>query len=145
MALQQQTNAELDHLQAECILCPTKVSDWATPIIPVLNKDDTIKVCDDFKLTVNQATQTEVHPLQRIDELFASLPGGTAFSTLDLSHVYDQLQFDEKAQELTIINTHSGLYKYTQLPFAVASAPAILQRTMEKLHKNLPITSMYVY
>ena len=54
--------------------------------MPIMKKDGTIRVCGDYKLTVNQATQTEVYPLPRIDELFVSLSGGTIFSTLDLSH-----------------------------------------------------------
>ena len=101
-------------------------------------------VCGDFKLTVNHATQTEVYPLLRIDELFASLSGGTVFSTLDLSHVYNQLLSDEKAQELTTINTHKALYQYTRLPFGVASAPAIFQQTMETLLKDMPMSCVYI-
>ena len=67
--------AELDWLQAEGIIVPIKVSDWATPIVPIMKKDSTIRVCGDYKLTVNQATQTEVYPLLRIDKHFASLLG----------------------------------------------------------------------
>ena len=144
LALQQRVTAELDRLQAEGIIIPIKVSDWATPIVPVMKRDGSIRICGDFKLTVNQATQTEVYPLPRIDEIFASLSGGTIFSTLDLSHAYNQLQLDDKAQELTTINTHRGLYAYTRLPFGVASAPAIFQRTMETLLKDLPMTCVYI-
>ena len=82
----------------------------------MLKKDGTIRVCGGFKLTVNQATLTKVYPLPRIDKLFISLSGGTTFSMLDLSHAYNQLLSDEGAQELTTINTHKGLYKYTKLP-----------------------------
>ena len=144
LAIQQRVTAELDWLQADGIIVPIKVSDWATPIVPIMKKDSTIRVCGDYKLTVNQATQTEVYPFPRIDELFASLSGSTIFSTLDLSHAYNQLQLDDKAQELTTINTQKGLYKYTRLPFGVASAPAIFQRQMETLVKDLPITCVYI-
>ena len=120
------------------------MADWATPIVPVLKKGGSIRVCGDFKLTVNQATHTEVYPLPRIEELFAFLSGGTVFSTLDLSHAYNQLQLDDTAQELTTINTHKGLYKFTRLPFGVALAPAIFQRTMETLLKDLPMTYVYI-
>ena len=145
LAIQQRVTAELDRLQADGIIVPIKVSDWATPIVPIMKKDNTIRVCGDYKLTVNQATQTEVYPLPKIDELFASLSGSTIFSTLDLSHAYNQLQLDDKAQELTTINTHKGLYRYTRLPFGVASAPAIFQRQMETLLKDLPMTCVYIY
>ena len=112
--------------------------------MPVLKKDGSIRVCGDLKLTVNQATHTEVYSLPRIEELFASLSGGTVFSTLDLSHAYNQLQLDDAAQELTTINTHKGLYKFTRLPFSVASAPAMFQRIMETLLKDLPMTCVYI-
>ena len=144
LALQQRVTAEQDRLHAEGILCPIKVSDWAKPIVPVMKKDGTIRVCGDFKLTVNQATQTEVYPFPRIDELFASLSGGTVFSTLDFSHAYNQLLLNEKAQELTTINTHKGLYKYIRLPFGVVYAPAIFEQTMEMLLKDLPMTCVYI-
>ena len=51
---------------------------------------------------------------------------------------------DDIAQELTTINTHKGLYKYTRLPFGVASAPAIFQRQLETLLKDLPMTCVYI-
>ena len=86
------------------------------PIVPILKKDGTFRVCGDFKLTVNQVMQTKVYPIPRNDELFASLSGGTTFLMLDLSHAYNQLLLDGGAQELTIINTHKGLYEYTRLP-----------------------------
>ena len=38
LAMQQRVTAELDHLQAEGIISPIKVSDWAMPIVSVLKK-----------------------------------------------------------------------------------------------------------
>ena len=65
LALQQRVTAELDCLQAEGILCPIKVSDWAIPIVPVMKKDGTIiRVCGDFKLTVNQESMSFLPPYQ---------------------------------------------------------------------------------
>ena len=81
-----------------------------------------------------------MYPLPRIDELFASLSGETVFSTLDLSHVYNQLPLDEKAQELTTINTHKGLYQYTRLPFKDGD----VTQTMEILLKGMPMTCLYI-
>lgn len=75
----------------------------------------------------------EKYPLPRVDELFARLSGGTQFSKLDLSGAYNQLRLDPSSQQLTCINTHKGLYKYTRLVFGLSSAPAIFQRTLEKI------------
>ena len=135
---------ELDRLQARGIIVPVKFSKWATPIVPVVKSDGSIRICGDFKRTVNKSTRTEVYPLPRIEELFTCLSGGQTFTTLDLSHAYLQLELEEDSQELVTINTHKGLYKYTRLPFGVASAPAIFQRTMESLLQGLPMVCVYI-
>ena len=44
-----------------------------------------------------------------------------------------QLPLAEASKEFLTINTHKGLYQYNRLPFGVASAPAIVQCTMETL------------
>ncbi len=35
------------------------------------------------------------------------------------------------------INTHKGLFQFNRLPYGVASAPGIFQRTMETLLQNI--------
>ena len=59
------------------------------------------------------------------------------FSTLDLSHAYNQLMLDEVSRNLVTINTHRGLYRYTRLPFGIASAPAIFQKTMDSILQGM--------
>ena len=42
-------------------------------IVTVLKKDGTVRICGDYKLTVNQASKADSYPLPKIDDLFASL------------------------------------------------------------------------
>ena len=119
-------------------------SDWAAPIVPVVKRDGTIRICGDYKLTVNQAATTDAYPLPRIEDLFASLSGGKLFSKLDLAHAYQQIPLANESMKYTTINTHKGLYQYTRLPFGVASAPSIFQRTMENILQGLPHTCVYI-
>ena len=56
----------------------------------LVKTDESIRICGDFKQTVNKLARTEVYPLPQIEELFACLSGGQTFTTLDLSHVYLQ-------------------------------------------------------
>eukprot|EP00731_Ephydatia_muelleri_P017173 Em0010g271a len=63
-----------------------------------------------------------------IDDVLASMTGAKVFSKLDLSHAY---LLEEESKEFVTISTHKGLFRYNLLPFGVAAAPAIFQRTME--------------
>ena len=101
-------------------------------------------MCGDYKITVNQATNTESYPLPRIEDLLATLSGGTAFSKLDLAHAYQQVVLDEESKEIVAINTHKGLYKVNRLPFGVASAPSLFQRIMENILQGLTGVSVYL-
>ena len=42
---------------------PVKTAKRATPIVPVVKKDGTIRICGDFKSSVNQATHIATDPL----------------------------------------------------------------------------------
>ena len=119
---------------------PVKFSSWAAPVVPVIKCDGNVRHCGCYKLTINSVPKNKVHSLPRIEELFALVSGGKVFSKLDLSLAYLQLQLDELSQEYGTINT----YCYTCLPFGVASALAIFQRTMEMLLKGLPMIVAYL-
>ena len=95
-------------------------------------------------MTINQALNVEQYPLPKPDELFSTLAKGKIFSKLDLSQAYLQLRLDERSMQYVTINTHKGLYSFTRLPFGVASAPAIFQRTMDKILQGLPNVICYI-
>ena len=50
---------ELDHLLVEYIIEPVHYSEWAAPIIPVMKADCTVRICGDYKLTVNQVAKLD--------------------------------------------------------------------------------------
>ena len=135
---------ELEHLEDVGVLTKVEFSRWATPIVPVPKKDGTFRICGDFKVTVNPALEVDQHPIPKPEDIFASLSGGQRFSTLDLTQAYQQLVLDEESKELVTINTHLGLYRFNRLPFGVASAPAIFQRTMDQLLHGLSGVMCYL-
>jgi len=119
-------------------------SDWAAPIVPVPKGDGTIRICGDYKVTVNPFLDIDRYPLPKPNDLFASLAGGQRFTKLDLSQAYTQMPLHEDCQQYTTINTHQGLYRYTRLPFGIASAPAIFQRAMDTILQGLPHVMCYI-
>ena len=54
-------------------------------------------------------------------------------NALDLSHAYNQIMLDDDSRKFLTINTHHGLYCYTTLPFGVALAPPMFQKTMDTI------------
>ena len=90
---------ELDWLVKQGVIEPITFSEWAAPIVPVLKKDGTVRICGDYKLSVNQASKVDSYPLPKIDDLLASLAGGKTFSKLDLANAYQQISLDEPIQE----------------------------------------------
>ena len=59
-------------------------SDWAPPIVPIVKDDKTIKICGDYRLTVNQAAKLDNYLIPKADDLFATLSGGERFTKLDM-------------------------------------------------------------
>ena len=84
------------------------------------------------------------YPLPRPDDLFASLSGGTIFTSLDLKDAYTQLQLHPESQELCVINTHRGLYKPTRLMYGVASGAPIFQCVMDNILLNIPGVKCFI-
>ena len=143
-AIREKVEEELSRLQALGVIQPVRFSDWAAPIVPVLKSDGRVRICGDYKVTINRAARLEKYPIPRIEELFASFAGGKTFSKLDLSHAYLQVPLDETSRRLVTINTHKGLFEYQRLPFGIASAPSIFQRVMENLLKGIPRVCIYL-
>ena len=112
-------------------------SEWATPLVPVVKSDNSIRICGDYKVTVNPQLQVAQHPLPRPDDMFAKMGGCQVFSKIDLKQAFQQLEMDEKSQEICTLNTHLGLYKPKRLPYGVASSPALWQQTMDKIFTGM--------
>lgn len=83
-ALRQKVEDELDRLQQEGVITPVTFSDWATPIVPIVKPDGSVRICGDYKVTINAVAKLETYPLPKIEDLFTALSGGTVFSKLDL-------------------------------------------------------------
>ena len=136
---------ELDRLVQEGTLEPVEFADWASPIVPVLKKDkNSVRICSDFKQTINPVSRLDRYPIPKVEDLFTSLSGGKLFSKIDLSQAYQQVPLEESSRKYVVINTHKGLLQYTRLPFGVSSAPGIFQRVMETKLQGIPCVIVYI-
>lgn len=69
---------------------------------------------------------------------------GTEFSKLDLREAYVQLEVSEDSRKYLVLNTPFGMYECNRLMYGVASAPAIWQREMENLLRDIPGVAVFL-
>nr|XP_037282355.1 uncharacterized protein K02A2.6-like [Rhipicephalus microplus] len=143
-AIREPVEHELGNLQKESVLVPVTRSDWATPPVAVHKPDGTVRLCGDYKLTVNPCVKTDHYPLPAVEDLFTTLAGGKVFTVLDLSTAYQQIEVHPDSRPLLTINSHMGLFQYVRMPYGISSAPAVFQAIMNELLKGLPGVVCYL-
>ena len=143
-ALKAAIDRELDCLENEGILEPVTYSEWAAPVVPVPKTEGQIRFCGDYKVTINPVLEVDQYPLPKPNNIFATLSTEKVFSKIDLTHAYQQMKLTEDSRNYVTINTHCGLFRYTRLPFGVASAPSIFQKVMDTVLQGLPNTICYL-
>ena len=97
-----------------------------------MKPDGSVQVCGNYKVTLNPCLEVNQYPLPHIEKCFQAMNGGKKFTKLDLAQAYNQVQLEEASRELTVINTHKGLYCWKRLPYGVASSPAIFKKSWIK-------------
>ncbi|GFV57599.1 uncharacterized protein K02A2.6 [Trichonephila clavipes] len=139
-ALKGRVENEIDRLEKEGIIEKVDSSEWATPVVPVVKSDGSIRLCADYSVTLNPNLIVPQHPLPRLDEIFGSLNGGKQFTKLDFKHAYLQMKVHPDSQKLMTINTHKGLYICKRLMYGLNGAPAIWQRYVDGLFQGRRFT-----
>ena len=95
-ALKAVVEQEISRLEATGKWVRVTYSDWGTPLVPIAKKDGGIRLCGDYKVTLNPQLQVAQHPLPNPTEMFSCLGNSKVFSKLDLKHAFQQLLMDKK-------------------------------------------------
>lgn len=103
-----------------------------------IKPDGSIRICADFKCTLNKALQANPYPVLVVQHLLHSLGPGSIFAKLDLAQAYQQLPVDDASAEAQTIVTHRGAFKCRRLQFGISVAPGLFQNLMERLLQGLP-------
>lgn len=120
LALRARVERELTRLEEDGSIYRVDYSDYGTPIVPVVKENGDIRICGDYKVTINPKLKRDYYPLPRIDELFAKLSGGEKFTKIDLRHAYEQCLLTEDSQPFTAITTHLGTFAYRRTPYGLS-------------------------
>jgi len=137
LALKPLVEAQIDKFVSIGFWTPVTESKWATPLVPVVKPDGSVRLCGDYKVTVNPQLQVAQHPLPTNEDLFSKLGNNSVFSKIDLCNAFQQLELDEPSKDICTVNTSKGLFRVNRLPFGIASSPALWQRTVDRLFSGL--------
>ena len=129
---------KLDSLEEEGFLIKVDHSEYASPIHPVMKAGGDVRLCGDYKSTLNPNVDTKCYPLPTIEDCLWEIRGSTIFTKLDIKQAYNHLPLREADQLLTTINTHQGLYKWTRVPYGWSSAGGIFQAKMDEVLQGIP-------
>ena len=122
-------NTQIKDMLESGVIRPFK-SPWASPIIMVKKKDNTLRFCIDYR-KLNKITKKDVYPLPRIDDSLNALGGRIIYTTLDCSSGYHQIRMNESDKEKTAYISSERLYEFNVMPFGSCNAPATFQRYMD--------------
>ncbi|XP_026532364.1 uncharacterized protein K02A2.6-like, partial [Notechis scutatus] len=136
-ALKPKIDEQLDKLIAQGVLEPIDHARWETPIVTPIKPDGSIRICEDYRATLNHALQQSAYPVPVVQHLLHSLGGGKIVAKLDLAQAYQQLPVDAEIAEAQTIVTHRGAFKCNRLQFGVSVAPGIFQSLMERLLQGI--------
>ena len=101
-------NDELNNTIKRGILSPIEWSDWASPIVPILRSDGSVRICGDFKVTVKPHINMDSYPVPTIDSMLSTMAGGSKFTKIYLKTAYLQMEVENDCNKLCI-NIPKGL------------------------------------
>lgn len=136
-ALLPKVNEELDLLEQEDIIEKIDYCQWGTPLVIVPKANGSVRLCADYKITVNQHLEPGHHPIPRVEELFQQLHGSTYFCLLDIYKAYLHVALDEESSKVAAISTHRGTYRVKRLFAGLATAPSIFHSVMAPILNGL--------
>ena len=67
---------ELDRLIKNDVYLQVLHSKWAAPIVPVVKEDGSVRICGDYKLTINKVANVDKYPVPKTKNLFVKMNGG---------------------------------------------------------------------
>lgn len=127
-----------------CGIITESNSSYASPIILVQKKTGDQRLCIDYR-ALNAKTVKEHYPLPLVEDQIDCLRGHKYYITLDLASGYYQIPIATSSQDKTAFVTPDGQYQFTRMPFGLANAPSVFQKTINRMLKDARNRDAYAF
>ena len=102
-------------------------------------QDGSVRICGDFKVTINQVSQVESYPLPRVEELFATLSGGKQLSKLDSAQAYLQITFSRRFKRVCNYQYIKGVVSIQQVSIRSVFSCSHFSEMHRKSHRDVRV------
>jgi transposase InsO family protein len=93
---------------------------------------------------LNSQTKDDPFPLPLIEDLITKQADNRLWSIFDLEDGFHQMHLDPDSQAYTAFVTSKGVYQWTVLPMGVKNGPAMFQRMIQWVLRDLPFALVYI-
>ena len=107
-AINKKVEEELDRLRQLGVIRHVQFSHWVPSRVPVMKLDGRVRICGDYKITINQAAKIEKYTIPRTHSL------------IHQARSFLQIPLEKDSCRYAMINT-TDIF-----PFGVSSAPFII-------------------
>lgn len=120
---------------------PVSHARWESLIITPIKLNGAVRICADYKCTINKALQQHTYPAPVVNQLLLSLTGGKIFAKLDLAQAYLQLPVTNEIAETWV----RGAFRVKRLQLGISVAPSIFHSLMVSSHISMAFqVSFYI-
>lgn len=119
--------------------------EWIANIVQVIKKNDTLRVCVDFK-DLNAATLKDEYPMPVAEMLVGSAAGHKYISMLDVYSGYNQIFITNEDVPKTVFRCPDalGTYEWVVLPFGLSNDGETYQRAMNYIFHDFIVSCKFI-
>ena len=146
MEVELKVQEEIEKLLKAIFIVPTRYVQWLTYIVPVVKKNEKLRVCVDFR-DINVATPKDMYVMPIADMLVDSTANNELLSFIDGFSKYNQVLIDVDNISKTTFRCPGslGMFDWLVMPFGLKNADATYQRAMNIIFHDMLVHHMEIY